>query len=391
MIISPASPWPARRGYQLRAAHLAETLATRHAVTIVAQHDGGTPEPPASDGIDVRLVPHGSASKAVGALGVARRPVQVALHRQAALQRAVAETLAANRPDVAVLVLSRLGDVVPVLSDVPLVIDFVDALALNMKRRAEREPLLAPLWRWEAKRMAAWDRRLLASAHAGMVVANRDRAALLDAETVGTSAVPIHVVPLGMAIPATPRPLPSGPPRVVLTGNLGYFPTVEGATWFAERVWPRVRQALPTARWCLAGARPAASLRALDGQAGIDVVANPPDLDGIRRQGHLAIAPLRAGSGTPIKVLEAMADGVPVVTTAGGVAGLDEVPEEALAVASNEEEMVQLVVELLGAPERAEAQAARAKVWLTQRHDWHAVGRRFESILERAAGQAPPR
>ncbi len=363
-------------------------------MTIVAQHDGGISMPPPVAEIQVRLVPHGYTSRALGTLSVAQRPVQVALHRQAALRQAVAETVAAQRPDVVVMVLSRLGDVVPVLGDVPLIIDFVDALALNMARRADRQPMLAPVWRWEAKRMAAWDRRLLATARAGMVVAERDRVALLEQGTAGAAGagdVPIHVVPLGMAIPSMPRPLPPGPPKVVLTGNLGYFPTVEGAVWFAQRVWPRVREALPTARWCLAGARPASSLRALDGQGGIDVVANPPDLDAIRRRAHLAIAPLRAGSGTPIKILEAMADGVPVVTTAGGQPGLDEVPADALAVAANEDQMTRMVVELLSAPQRAEAQAARARIWLTQRHDWQAVGRRFESILEQVVSdQAPP-
>ncbi len=324
----------------------------------------------------------------LGALHVGRRPIQVALHHQAALRRAVAASVARRRPDVAVLMLSRLGDVVPALDGVPLVVDFVDALAANMARRADRQPWLAPLWRWEACRMARWDRQLLARSRAGLVVASRDRIALLGEDEQKRAGVPVHVVPLGMSLPAATRPRPDGPPTVVLTGNLGYFPTVEGAGWFARHVWPRVRQVHRDAIWRLAGARPAAAVRKLHGQDGVEVVANPEDLDAIRRRAHVAIAPLRAGSGTPIKILEAMADGVPVVTTADGQAGLDALPADALAVGTSGEAMAEAVITLLAAPEAAEAQAARARAWLEDRHEAGAVGRRFEALFESiVAGQ----
>lgn len=379
LFITARPPWPGRRGDQARTAGLAEALASRHTIRVVAQQWPGftTCDPPA--GIEVDIAPISRPSIARGLFSAFRRPVQVALHDQPSFHDVVRATVADFQPDVAVVVLSRIGDVMEHLAGIPTVLDLVDALALNMSQRGVRQPFLQRFWNSEARRINSWDRSLLRRVRFATVVSERDRRILVGSDDSLSDVV--RVVPFGLPVPRQ-DPMDVGRhPVVVLTGNLGYFPTIDGARWFGERVWPRVRRFVPEAEWWLAGARPAATVQRLARLPGVRLVPSPDNLESILRQGAVAIAPLKAGSGTPIKILEAMAARVPVVTTSAGRAGLDELPSDAIHSADTSEAFARAVVRLLEERELGHRTAMAAWRWLVGRHEGLAVAQYFERIL----------
>ncbi len=322
----------------------------------------------------------------------ANRPLQTSLFRQRAFRKEVANQAKSFGPDVVVVVLSRLADVLPELGSVPVFLDFIDSLALNMAHRADHEQWAAGwMFRRESRLFRTWDASVLGRVEGASVVAERDRSAILDGlsgDAERRSAErKLKVLPFGLELPDRLERAPiSEPPRIVLTGNLGYFPTVDGARWFAEKVWPSVRRGLPEAEWELAGARPGPEIRRLAEHPGVRVTPDPEDLKAVLRGAAVAVAPLRSGSGTPIKILEAMAAGIPVVTTPAGAEGLGRVPSSALSVAGEPGAFADHILRLLKDPESTVEATRVAWDWLRERHDLKRSALAFEEELVRIAG-----
>ncbi len=398
LFVTARPPWPGFRGDQARPAGWIQHLRARHDIRVVCQRWPGFPTPSPPAGVELKTVDVDSAALMLSALiGTARstfgtgRPLQVNLFHQRAFRVAVQRSVEQFRPDAAVLMLSRLADTLPALDGVPVLLDFVDALALNMEHRARHEnwPMSAFLRR-ESGLLKDWDRRALGRVQAASVVAERDRTSILEGISAQderrSAAEKLEVLPFGLDLPEQlPWSAPTAPPRIVLTGNLGYFPTVDGARWFADRIWPKVRKRCPETIWQLAGARPGPEIRRLERRPGIRITPDPPDLAAVRSGATVAIAPLRSGSGTPIKILEAMADGIPVVTTPAGADGLDELPESAIAVAADEEEFSELTIRLLRDSQEAARLTQLAWDWLRERHDLKLSALRLEERLNQIA------
>ena len=381
LFLTSRPPWPSRRGDQARVAGWVRQLAGRHQLAVICQRPPGFPAASFPSGVRGHEIPLRRWRAGRILRRALDRPLQVAMHYQPRLARAVERAVADFRPEVAVVVVSRLGWLVPALGEIPVVADLVDSLALNMRRRAARQPLLGPFWRLEARRLAVWERDLTRRVAATTVVSSRDRDALTGGGAPGER---IAVVPFGLQV-AGALPARGGvEPIVVLSGNLGYFPTRDGALWLAREVWPRIRRACPNARWWLAGSRVPRSLRRLGRLPGIRILADPEDLSAVRRRAAVAVAPMRAGSGTPIKVLEAMADGLPVVATPEAAAGLDRLRGPELRVAGEARTFAAAVAHLLVDRAAADHQAASAWTWLGERHDLARVARRFEGVLNQA-------
>ncbi len=386
LFVTARPPWPGYRGDQARTAGWVAGLEGRHEIGVVALRPPGfaaCPFPPGVAGSEVPISRWAMLRALRRAVDV---PAQVALHWHRGLAAELDRRLAAFRPQVVVPILSRVAWATAPVAGIPIVLDLVDCLTLNMESRAERQPLLGPLLRWEGRRLRRWDRELLTRVRYATVVSERDRVALLGRSLQDDAKV--RVVPFGIPVPAE-LPQPERRRRIVLvSGNLGYFPTVDGIRWLAREVWPRIRRRTAAAELWLAGSRPAAAVRKLGREPGIEVVASPPDLGALRRQASVAAVPLFCGSGTPIKILEAMADGVPVVTTAHGMRGLDGIDSAAVAVADEAAGFAERLSELMLSAADAERQRAAAWEWVRRTHALPRVVTLFEELLDDAVRRA---
>ena len=351
LLVTSRYPLPPWRGNQVRTVEWLEALTGHDVMLICPEPNGGEAGALAAE---VVHFPLRAFSQVVGVLRAVANglPMQEGLYDCRTARRAVSSAVRDWRPDVVIVQMVRCAwaaeAVWAVGPAVPVIFDTIDAMGLHFERAADSgASLQAMAFRIEAARCRRRERMLVERAELSVAVSERDLAALAAPSDRG------RVIPVAgrrqksVAVEKTE-------PVVLLSGNLGYRPTVRGAEWFARRVWPRVLEESSGARWVLAGARPAAAVRRLKRLPGVEVHADVPDLATYLAAARVTIAPMSSGSGVPMKVLEAMAAGVPAIVHPWAAAGLGGDAGEAVAVASHADEWVDALVGLLGDPQRAQ-------------------------------------
>ena len=224
-------------------------------------------------------------------------------------------------------------------------------------------------WAWavEARALRALERRA-ASADVLAVVSGVDQQTL--------AGIVDH--PRVVVVPNAwdePEPLPPAPdPVVTFVALLSWGPNIDAAVWFAQEVWPRVVAAVPESRLQLVGRNPAAAVTALAGPT-VEVTGTVPDLTPWYARTRVAVAPLLAGGGSRLKILEALAAARPVVATTIGAEGLEDLIGRGVVVADDPAEMADAVVGLLQDADRAARLGSDGACAVADDHSWHAAVR----------------
>jgi glycosyltransferase involved in cell wall biosynthesis len=187
--------------------------------------------------------------------------------------------------------------------------------------------------------------------------------------------LPVTVVENGVDTRAL-GPLPDSrrEDTLLFVGTFTYPPNVDAARYFCRAVLPLVRREVPGARVVLVGHEPPPSVRALAGTEGVVVTGSVPDVTPYYAEATACVAPLRAGGGTRLKILEAMALGRVVVSTTFGAEGLDVVDGEHVLLADTPRRFADATVRLLrdAGLRRRLSENARARV--VSQYDWSAIG-----------------
>lgn len=386
LLVTARYPWPPRRGDQMRAVEAVASLAPEHEVTVLAPEPPAGAAPPSPPGAArCRLETYRpDLLPAAGLWRAARRglPLECGFFGGADLSRKLRRL--APEHDAGLVQLARLAPHAADFGETPFAVDLIDSLSLNLSRRADFDPWLAPGLRLEARLLLRAERFLAERARRLLVVSRRDRDWL--AARLGGRAGRLAVVPL--AVPAAERPsrevARSG---LVLTGNLGYFVNADAARWFLREVWPGLCARRPGTALTIAGDRPGRRLADLVArQEGVRLLPSPPELASAIAGAAVALAPLRAGSGVPVKVLEAWAAGTPVVASPWAAAGTAAEPGRNLLVAGPPAEWIETLAALLDDPGRRAALAEGGRRRLAAEHAPERVGAAWRREMERVCG-----
>lgn len=243
------------------------------------------------------------------------------------------------------------------------VADFDDVESVAMKRALDSHPT-SRFWRWRVSRDIRWlaqtERRVIDQWDLVTVCSAVDQAKL---QRDGSAA--LEVIPNAVQL-VTPPPEHAGPFSVLFVGTLGYAPNIEGLTWFIERVWSKVRAALPDARLHIVGMDTPAAILALNGRDAISVHGRVDDLQPLYGMADAVIAPIFGGGGTRTKILEAFAHQRAVVSTSLGGEGLGLVDGQTVLTADDADGFVAALVSLAGDPELRRRLAANGRALVEQ-------------------------
>ncbi len=364
VLVTSRFPLPAWRGNQVRTCEWLDAL-NDHDVCVVC------PEPENRDlGVLSTQCRTYSLSAAVRLFGLSRAifsglPFLDGLYHVGAGRRAFRAALDERPCDLVVVQMLRCGWAAEVLEEaapgVPWIFDAIDSMGLHFSQSVNNYAALwRPLVRAEARRCQRRERDLGERASLVTAVTRRDLDAITfdainsDAINIGRSfVVPVAGKNFLGSLTRDSQPTKDNQstkekqPTILLSGNLGYRPTVAAAAFFAAEVWPLISETFPNLRWVLAGARPDSQILRLNDAPRIEVHGDVDDLMPFLERATIAIAPMATGSGVPMKVLEAWAAGVPVVAHPLAVAGLEAGHRSGVAVAETPEQWVRKIVELL--------------------------------------------
>jgi polysaccharide biosynthesis protein PslH len=249
---------------------------------------------------------------------------------------------------------------------------------------------LKPVLGVETRRVKRYEGELLKTVDHVLAVTDVDRAGLeaaLNFSKVkpGEKVAPITIVPI--AVDTTQlQPIQRKPAakNIVTLGTLHYPPNADGIRWFFTEVFPLIRQQVPEATLTIIGKNPPQDFvdYAIANPESIRLTGYVPELPPYLEQSTLMVVPVRAGGGMRVRILEAFAYAMPVVTTTIGLEGIHAELEKDVIVADTAEDFAKRVTELLEDKSMQEKLATNGRQLAETKYDWQVVLSAMNPIYE---------
>ncbi len=396
LAVTSQLPWPLDSGGHLRTFHLLRALAERGRVRLVAgvpRGEDAMVEPVRQAGIDVipaplaERRPWSEASRMAGAFARREPYVFYRRHDRQAVRVALTEAIARETPSI--LYLDHLDSMLfaRLSPGSRIVADMHNVYSVLVERAAAEQTswLQARYLEREARLIGRIERRVATDASLVMAVSQQE-----SAYYRGLGAPRVEVVPNGVDCSYYER-LPVGRPTtaapiVLFVGGLGWAPNVAAVEYLATTTLPVLRERYPDAIVRIVGRGDSEAIRALARLPGVEVTGSVPDVRPHLEQASVVAVALESGGGTRLKILEAFAAGVPVVSTPVGCEGIAADHGRHLIVAPRDQ-FAREIGSLLDRPAAGAALALEARALAARVYDWGVVGRQAaETIWDRRVG-----
>ena len=250
----------------------------------------------------------------------------------------------------------------------------------------DRLPLwLRPLNAFDRWRYRRWEQRVLRQPSEVVAVSAH------DAEWIEQiSGRPVNVVVNGVDCDFYQDVHPAyRSQRLLFVGNFEYGANLEAIEWALEEILPQVWMSNPAVRLAIAGHALPASWKLHWNDPRIEWIGYQPDLRDLQSRSALFFAPLRYAGGSKVKILEAMAAGLPVLTTSKGASGLAVNSGEHYLGSDDSDQLALLITQLLNQPWRMYQLGEAGRQFVRQRHDWSVAAQQLTNVHMRLSQLGP--
>jgi len=232
--------------------------------------------------------------------------------------------------------------------------------------------------RIQARRLVVYEKQVSNLADHVVAVSEKD-ASLLRSLGLRT---PVSIIPNSIDLEEY-VPMFTQPVRfdVVFVGKMDYRPNVDAVLWFAHYIWPQIRKERPETTWAIVGKNPHARLKKLKEQGGVTVTGRVERVQPYLNSSKVCLMPFRVGSGTRLKLIEAMASGRAIVSTTVGAEGFNVRPGEQLMIADEPAAFADATLALLSNDQRRYELGKAARQFAMQ-YDWRQVAPQFYQIID---------
>jgi sugar transferase (PEP-CTERM/EpsH1 system associated) len=265
--------------------------------------------------------------------------------------------------------------------DVPKILDFCDMDSQKWLEYANYKPFPLSLgYRLEGRKMAAAERRLARSFDLSTVTTRAEWETL---ESFADGA-PTDWFPMGVdAEYFSPADDGYDADTISFIGRMDYYPNEECMARFCAQAWPLLKARRPALKLLIVGADPSPEVRRLGELPGVTVTGSVPDVRPFVRRSAVMVAPLKIARGTQNKILEAMAMGVPVVTSSIAAGGVDAQAPAHLLVADTPDEMCTVILRLIEQPDERCRLSLAGRERVLSHHAWAPSMQRLDRMIER--------
>jgi glycosyltransferase involved in cell wall biosynthesis len=384
LFLTPEAPYPLAGGGSLRSASLLEYLALRYDVDVIVFREPGAPDPAAlipnrlaRRVTVVELSPNRRtfAARVLRNAGRMARRVPPLVDRFSGYSEHMARTLSGNRYDVGVIEHSWCAPYLEQLSPVcaRTVLDLYDVESVLHARCAAVEG-----------RTTATAHRVFQGASQRLERFWLPRFSLVLATSQADIDLARAIAPQARfsvypnALPPMALPPAGDEEAIVFSGNMEYHPNITAVRFFRQDVWPRLRERWPNLVWRLVGKNPGAVERYTTGDPRIEVTGPVVDAVYELARSRVAVVPLLTGSGTRLKILEAWAAGLPVVSTTIGAEGLPVQDGETALLADGAEAFAESVTRLLTCTDLRRKIGSAGRSLLEKEFTWETAWKKLD-------------
>ena len=382
--ITSRFPFPVEKGDKLRAFHQIRELSKRHEVHLISISHHHVPEK------DLQAMQPYCGSIRVFVLKWYMRPLhillglmegmpfQVSFFADRLIKRHIHLHIINIEPDHLICQLIRAAEYVRALP-FPKTLDYMDVFSEGMRQMAVRQPLLSFFFNWESKRLAAYERTLYKDFDHHIIISGQDRDRLKLPTREHVTIIPNGVDTSFLHFTSGHTPSYD----IVFIGNLGYGPNKYAVQYLTGQILPLLIKAKKDIRILIAGARPGNLTRKWKGHKNVTIRGWVEDIREAYCDGRIFVAPMFSGLGLQNKILEAMALGLPCITTSMVNNAIQATAGQEILVADDANEMAAHIIRLLENPQEYIQLAEAGKIFVTRHFNWEEQVLRMEEVIQK--------
>lgn len=386
LMLTPYLPYPLTSGGQIRSYNLLKNLASRHQITLFAfiRHPEEKKYLKNLAGLchEIRVFKRRRAWSPLNIFlaGVTPMPFLLSIYYSPAFKRAIKQQLDEEDYDLIHIECFYLMHNLP-RTKVPVLLVEQTIEYLVYQSVVENNPFwpLKPALYFDVAKIKSWEKRFWRQAARLVTMSEEDKEYIRD-RIPGKA---IDNVSNGVDVDffqAVERK-PVKKPTILFVGQFRWHPNVDAARFLANEVWPLIKNEVPHAQLWIIGRNPTAPIRSL--AQGVDVtVQEVEDIRRVLSQAHVLLAPIRNGRGTKYKVLEAMAAGLPVVTTPLGIEGIRARGGREVLVGETAVDLAKETVAILRQPELGAKIARQAKRLVINYYHWPMIADELDRVYQ---------
>jgi sugar transferase (PEP-CTERM/EpsH1 system associated) len=315
--------------------------------------------------------------------GLSDIPLQVLYFKSLGFKRKLENLLSENKYDLVHIFTLRMAPYVSAYKGCPKIIELIDSMELNMKRRASLEKNIKKwVFNLESRRLAVYEKMIIKNFDNAVVVSQIDKDMIKQDSIV--------VSPNGVDT-ETFHPISDdqkNPDLIIFTGNMGYFPNQQAVLCFANEIFPLIQQKRAGAKFWIVGCSPPKKIKMLERTNGaIKVLGFVGSITDYINKATVSVCPANSGSGIQNKILEALACGVPVVVTslAKGDIRLDE--NDGIFVSDTADSFADKVIEIMTNTHLQNVIKKRAPLAVQKNYSWEKSNITVENIYSKLLNQ----